>query len=70
MTPAKLYIARLSLFSPILGKQENGENKGKMGDYHACHDAINGMMASAFPHCLGLAVCQAVIQADYLALAQ
>ena len=45
MTPAKLYIARLSLFSPILGKQENGENKGKMGDYHACHIATNGMMA-------------------------
>ena len=44
MTPAKLYIARLSLFSPILGKQENGENKGKMDDYHACHDATNGMM--------------------------
>ena len=44
MTPAKLYIARLYPFSPILGKWENGENKGKMGSYHACHNATNGMM--------------------------
>ncbi len=45
MTLAKLYIARLAPFSPILGKWENGGKWGKMGSYHACHDATNSMMA-------------------------
>ncbi|OOS02160.1 hypothetical protein B0189_10960 [Moraxella cuniculi] len=36
MTPTKLDISRLCRFPPILGKWENGEGKGKMGDYHAC----------------------------------
>lgn len=47
MTPAKLYTAKLTPFSPILGKWENGESVGKIGSYHACHNATNSMMASA-----------------------
>ncbi|OOS02150.1 hypothetical protein B0189_10905 [Moraxella cuniculi] len=35
MTPTKLDISRLCRFPPILGKWENGEGKGKIGDYLA-----------------------------------
>ena len=48
MTPAKLYIPRLSPFSPILGKWESGESVGKVDSCHACHNATNGMMAGVW----------------------